>query len=91
MGCEAGMPDMHVTTEIMFAEGDRVVRRWRAIGTHEGELMGIPPTGKQLTLTANTIYRFADGKIVEAWWNFDALGFQQQLGVIPPLGQGEGE
>jgi steroid delta-isomerase-like uncharacterized protein len=81
--CRTGMPDMQVTTEIMFAEANQVARRWRATGTHEGEWMGVPPTGKQVTLTANTIYRIADGKIVEAWWNFDAVGLQTQLGIIP--------
>jgi steroid delta-isomerase-like uncharacterized protein len=63
----AGMPDFHVTIEDMIAEGDKVASRWTASGTHQGELVGIPPTGKQVMWTGMTIYRFAEGKIVEAW------------------------
>jgi predicted ester cyclase len=72
----------------MIAEGDKVAIRWAARGTHQGELLGIQPTGKQATWTGISIYRFADGKIVEAWWSKDVLGLLQQLGVIPPPEQG---
>lgn len=82
-----GFPDFHVTQEDMIAEGDKVASRWTARGTHQGELLGIQPTGKQATWTGISIYRFADGKIVEAWWNKDVLGMLQQLGVIPPMGR----
>ncbi len=61
--------------------------RWTVRGTHKGELGGIPPTGKQVTVTGITISRIADGKTVESWWNSDDLGFWQQLGVIPPMEQ----
>jgi predicted ester cyclase len=80
------MPDFHVTMEDMIAEGDNVAGRWTASGTHEAELVGIPPTGKQATWTGMTIYRFAGGKIVEAWWSRHMLSLLMQLGVVPPLG-----
>lgn len=76
-------PDIHTRIEELIAEGDRVAERWRATGTHKGELMGIPPTQKEVTWEGMTIYRFADGKIVEMWWAWDALGLLRQLGVVP--------
>ena len=81
-----GLPDFHVTIEDMIAEGDKVASRWTARGTHQDELFGIPPTGKQATWTGMTIYRFAGGKIVEAWWLRDMLSLLIQLGVVPPPG-----
>ena len=51
-----------------------------------GDFLGIPPTGNAVEMTGITIYRFAGGKIVEAWSNADSMGMMQQLGVIPPLG-----
>lgn len=75
--------DMRVTTEDCFAEGDRVATRWTVRGTHDGDLMGIAPTGKQFVIDGLTIDRFEDGKIVETWDNWDALGLMQQLGAIP--------
>jgi len=74
-----GFPDWHETGEDMVAEGDKVVMRRTATGTHQGELEGIPPTGRQVTFTMMVIFRFADGKIVEAWWSYDMLGLMQQL------------
>jgi steroid delta-isomerase-like uncharacterized protein len=82
-------PDFHVTVEDEIAEDDIVVIRWTASGTHQGELMGIPPTGKPIKITGISIGRIASCKLVETWTNFDALGMLQQLGVIPPMGQGE--
>lgn len=79
----SGMPDFHVTIDDMVTEGDEVAARWTASGTHRGEFLGIPPTGKHATWTGIAIYRFADGKIVEAWWSKDTLGLLQQIGVIP--------
>jgi steroid delta-isomerase-like uncharacterized protein len=79
-------PDTHFTVEDQIAEGDKVATRWTAIGTHYGDLMGIAPTGKRVTVTGMTINRIMNGKIVETWNNFDALGQLQQLGVIPPPG-----
>ncbi len=86
-GYLSAFPDLHFTIEDQIAEGDKVVTRWTARGTHQGPFMGMPPTGKQGTVTGITIDRFANGKIVESWYNFDALGLLQQLGVIPAPGQ----
>jgi predicted ester cyclase len=70
----------------LIAEGDKVTMRygWRA--THQGELMGIPATGKQVTTSGISILRVADGKIAEQWDNFDNLGMLQQIGVVPTMG-----
>ncbi len=83
-------PDLHMTVEDQIAEGDKVVNRWTSRGTHKGDLMGIPPTGKQTTVTGMYVARIIGGKIVEEWGNFDALGMMQQLGVVPPPGQAGG-
>lgn len=80
-------PDFHMTLEDMAAEGEKVAYRWTMRGTDEGGFMGRPPTHKRTTLTGITIVRFADGKIVEGWHNYDMLGILQQLGVIPTPGQ----
>ena len=79
----SAFPDMQMTIEELIAEGDMIVARWTATGTHRGELMGIPPTGKHLTVSGTVIIRMADGKFEEEWENFDALGMLRQLGVIP--------
>jgi steroid delta-isomerase-like uncharacterized protein len=79
----AAFPDLHQTIEDQIAEGDKVSYRWTARGTHEGEPMGIAPTGKQVTFTGIAVARLADGKIEEMWENYDALGMLQQLGVVP--------
>ena len=76
-------PDLQITVDDMIASGDRVVTRWTARGTHRGELWGIEPTGKEVTITGIGIDRVEDGRIVEAWSNWDTLGFLQQLGAIP--------
>ncbi len=70
---------IHHIIEDTLAEGDKVVTQWTSTGTHQGELMGIPPTGKQTKSSGIIISRIADGKIVENWWAWDALGLMQQL------------
>jgi steroid delta-isomerase-like uncharacterized protein len=79
----SALPDLRITLEDDIAEGDKVVSRWRAQGTHQGELMGITPTGNQVIITGITIHRIQGGKIVEEWENWDALGLMQQIGAIP--------
>jgi steroid delta-isomerase-like uncharacterized protein len=79
----SALPDLRITLEDDIAEGDKVVSRWRAEGTHQGELMGIAPTGNQVGITGITIHRIEEGKIVEEWENWDALGMMQQIGAIP--------
>ena len=80
-------PDAHMVVVDLIAEGDKVVQRVTLRGTHQGELMGIPPTGKQVSFTGIVIDRFKDGKFVETWGNFDNLGLMQQLGAIPQMAQ----
>jgi steroid delta-isomerase-like uncharacterized protein len=83
----AAAPDSTHVIDTMVAEGDRVVTRLTAEGTQTGELFGIPPTGKRMTMTGIAIHRIADGKIVEHWHEIDMLGGLQQLGVVPTPGQ----
>jgi predicted ester cyclase len=80
----AAAPDGYHVVEDMIAEGDKVVTRLSAYGTQIGELFGIPPTDKQISMTAIAIHRIANGKIVEHWSELDNLGLMQQLGVVPP-------
>jgi steroid delta-isomerase-like uncharacterized protein len=80
----AAFPDIHFTAADVLAEGDRVVVRWNVRGAHQGELMGIAPTGREVRLTAIEIFRLANSKIAEQWVLVDNLGMLQQLGVFPP-------
>ena len=80
-------PDSHFTVEDLIAEGDKVVLRYTTRATHQGELMGIPATGKVVTYTAILISRFAGGKLVEDWEQADMLSLFQQLGAIPQMAQ----
>ena len=79
----AAFPDLQYTVEDQIAEGDKVVTRYTASGTHRGELMGIAPTGSRVEITGISITRVEDGKIEEIWETHDALGMMRQLGVIP--------
>ena len=78
-------PDIRLTIEDLIAEGDTVVARWSCRGTHKGDLNGIAPTGKQITITGVTVARVSNGKMAEGFVNWDALGLMQQLGVVPQL------
>jgi len=86
----SAFPDLQLTVEDMIAEGDKVVVRFTARGTHKGEFLGIPPTGKQVAWAGINIYRVASGKITETWQLSDGLGLMQQLGVVTPVGQARG-
>jgi len=77
-----GFPDYHTQIEDEFADGDRVVIRWRSSGTHLGEFQGIAPTGKKITVTGITISRYADGQVAESWVGFDTQDLMRQLGVV---------
>jgi steroid delta-isomerase-like uncharacterized protein len=79
-------PDLVVTVDDLFESGDHVALRWTARGTHRGELMGLAPTGAQTTITGISIDRYADGKLVESWSNWDTLGMLRQLGAAPEPG-----
>ncbi|HYY33837.1 MAG TPA: ester cyclase [Gaiellaceae bacterium] len=78
----------HHVIEDQIAEGDKVVTRLSVYGTHEGDLPGIPRTGNKMEMTAVAVHRIADGKLAEHWSNTDELGLLQQLGVLPPPGDG---
>jgi len=79
----SAFPDSYVTIEDMIAEGDRVVTKKTFNGTHTGELNGIPPTGKPVSIQYVDIMRLRDGQIVEHWLSMDQLSFMQQLGLVP--------
>jgi predicted ester cyclase len=76
-------PDLRVTIDDLIAEGDKVAKLWSFEGTHEGEFMGLAPTGKRITWSGITIYRVSGDRVVECIWRTDALGLLQQLGAIP--------
>src|SRR6476620_7130327 len=78
-------PDIRFTVEDLVAEGESVTARWSCHGTHKGDLNGIAPTGKQFTISGISVSRLSNGKMVEGWVNWDALGMMQQLGVVPEL------
>jgi steroid delta-isomerase-like uncharacterized protein len=75
--------DIHITSEFLIAEGDMVAVYDTFHFKHTGAFQGIPPTGKEATLTSTDIYRIVDGKIVEQWTEANMLSLMQQLGVIP--------
>jgi steroid delta-isomerase-like uncharacterized protein len=76
-------PDTQIAFHEMIAEGDTVVLRWTATGTHTGDLVGIPPTGKKMQVQGLTLWRFQGEKFIESWNIFDQYLLLQQLGVIP--------
>jgi steroid delta-isomerase-like uncharacterized protein len=76
-------PDFQFSILDQIAEGDKVATRWIIRGTHEGEFEGMPPSGKQIEMTGITIFRIANGKLIEGWTNEDVLGMLQQLGAVP--------
>ena len=79
----SAFPDVRLIIEEQVAEGDKVVTRWIAYGTHQGEMMGIAPTGNQVRVEGITISHIQEGKIVQEWELFDTLGLMQQLGAAP--------
>jgi len=80
----AGFPDLRLQPEQFFTDGNSVAVYYRATGTHQGEFMGMPPTGKSVDVHGVDIVRFDDDGIGhEHWGVFDALGMMQQLGVVP--------
>ncbi|NGO47530.1 ester cyclase [Streptomyces ureilyticus] len=86
MGMWRGAFDFTFTLEDQIAQGDRVCTRWTWNGTHKGDFLGIPSTGRTVSMTGTTIFRCReDGKIVEGWWQYDRLGLMAQLGVLDQL------
>lgn len=80
---EASFPRYKLIADDMIAEGDKVAVHARFEGTHQGELMGIPPTGKEVSVPFIITYRIAEGKIVQHWMSFDRMALMEQLGVAP--------
>ena len=79
-------PDLHITTDIQVAEGDYVAGRWTLRGTNTGDFelpAPAPATGKQVSVSGMSIFRFSGGKIVEEWLQEDTMGLLQQLGFMP--------
>jgi steroid delta-isomerase-like uncharacterized protein len=84
----SAMPDLRVVIEDMIAgEDGKVAVRYTLEGTHEGELFGVPPTGKRLSIKSISVERVSEGKIREHWRVTDSLDMMQQLGVVPEQGQ----
>jgi steroid delta-isomerase-like uncharacterized protein len=82
----SAFPDLRMTVEDVIGEGDKVAQRRLYEGTHQGELFGIPATGKLVSVSQITVSRVANGKFVEEWAETDFLGMLQQLGVVPKMG-----
>ena len=81
-----GFPDLRITVDDVIVGDDMVALRWHSEGTHRGELAGFAPTGVRASATGMSIDRWKDGKIVEAWTEWDNLGLARQLGAAPPEG-----
>ena len=88
MGGLASFPDLQVKTEDLIAEDDKVVERWTISGSFNGaSFFGAPPNGKKFSVSGVSIYRIANGRIVEHWGEMDNLDLMQQLGMLPAPGQ----
>jgi steroid delta-isomerase-like uncharacterized protein len=82
-----GMSDAQwVVHDVLGSENDTVTVRWTGQGTHDGDLAGIPPTGKRISVEALSLFKVRDGKIVEMWDCWDALALMQQVGIVPTPG-----
>lgn len=81
--CRAAFEHLSVTVEDMVADGDRVAARFTARGVHRGEFMGLPPTGRSITMTGIEIFRIENGKIAELWGEANLMGLMMQLGIMP--------
>ncbi|HEX9371791.1 MAG TPA: ester cyclase [Roseiflexaceae bacterium] len=82
-GFLAGFPDLQMTIEALVAEADQVAVRYTGSGTHQGDLMGVPPTGRRVRLPGIAVYRLAEGRIVAGWDSADILGLLAQIGALP--------
>jgi steroid delta-isomerase-like uncharacterized protein len=77
-------PDINVTIEDAFGAGDKVVARWSATMTHQGDHLGMPASGQPVRISGITIARVLNGQIVEGWDNWDQLGLMKQIGTLEP-------
>jgi predicted ester cyclase len=80
----SAFPDLRVDQADSVTEGDKVAFRWIMSGTHQGELMGIAPTGERIVVMGMDIVRTVDGEILDYWGEFDVIGLLRQLGITPP-------
>jgi steroid delta-isomerase-like uncharacterized protein len=80
-----GLGDMRVTVEQQLADGDYVATRYTCRGTHSGDLMGLPATGREVTISSLVISRFRDGRIAEEWEISDVFGLLRQVGALPEM------
>jgi len=78
-------PDVEFEIGLIFSDEEMVATSWKVTGTHEGELMGIEPTGNTSSVTGLSIDRIAGGKVVESWMNFDSLKMMQNIGAVPEM------
>jgi predicted ester cyclase len=85
-GLWAAFPGSRLVIDDTIAEGDQLAVRFHLNGEHHGEFMGVPPTGRAIVLTGQTVLRFADGRVVERWTTGDLLGLMIQLGAVPGPG-----
>ena len=76
-------PDLEIELDDQIGAENKVVDRWTGSGTHQGELMGVAPTGRHVTASGISIHRISEGKIAETWNNYDALGMLRQIGAVP--------
>jgi len=79
----AAFPDIKVRPVVSVSEGDLVALRWQATMSHQGRFMSFAPTGRSIEITGTTIFRFMNGKIAEAWDNWDQLAMMVQIGAVP--------
>ena len=84
-GFRAAFPDWHSELHLLIAEDDLVAEVFTASGTHRGEMMGVAPTGREVSLQGINVFRVRDGRIIERWGRLDDLGFLQQLGLAPAV------
>lgn len=84
---KTAFPDARIEIAELAAEGETVVVRWTATGTHEGDLMGIEPTGNEVRIMGMEMHHVRDGKLAEGWEIFDGLTMMAQLGVVSPPGE----
>jgi steroid delta-isomerase-like uncharacterized protein len=76
-------PDVQLTADDVFSQGDRVAVRWMSRGTHLGEMMGVPPSGKRIEVMGISLFRIAEGKVIEEWEGFDTYNMMRTIGAIP--------
>ena len=79
----AAFPDLHMNIEEQIAEGDLVATRWTVTGTHDGEIMGINPTGSRVAQPGMDISRVSEGKVAETWEGYNPMVLMEQIGAIP--------